>query len=73
MLTIAEAQRRTEDFLTGQMLEALRTVEYELPSFDTEPRRVALCRRRARAASRSGMCAAPPMPPIWSKRSATSC
>lgn len=37
MLTIAEAQRRTEDFLTGQMLEALRAVEYQLPSFDTEP------------------------------------
>src|SRR5215472_6890239 len=37
MLTIAEAQRRTEQFLTGQMLEALRAVEYELPSFDTEP------------------------------------
>jgi hypothetical protein len=37
MLTLVEAQRRTEDFLTGQMLEALRAVEYELPSFDTEP------------------------------------
>jgi hypothetical protein len=37
MLTIAEAQRRTELFLTGQMLEALRAVEYEVPSFDTEP------------------------------------
>jgi hypothetical protein len=37
MLTLAEAQRRTEDFLTGQMLDALRAVEYELPSFDTEP------------------------------------
>ncbi|HZT89353.1 MAG TPA: hypothetical protein VFA12_15370 [Stellaceae bacterium] len=37
MLTIAEAQRRTEEFLTEQMLEALRTVEYELPSFDTAP------------------------------------
>jgi hypothetical protein len=37
MLTIAEAQRRTEEFLTGQMLEALRAVEYDLPSFDTEP------------------------------------
>jgi hypothetical protein len=37
MLTIAEAQRRTEEFLTGQMLDALRAVEYELPSFDTEP------------------------------------
>ena len=37
MLTIAEAQRRTEDFLTGQMPEALRAVEYELPSFDSEP------------------------------------
>jgi hypothetical protein len=38
MLTIAEAQKRTEQFLTAQMLDALRTVEYELPSFDTEPR-----------------------------------
>ena len=37
MLTIAEAHRRTELFLTGQMLQALRTVEYELPSFDTAP------------------------------------
>ena len=37
MLTIAEAQRRTEEFLTGQMLDALRAVEYELPSFDAEP------------------------------------
>ena len=36
MLTISEAQRRAELFLTGQMLEALRAVEYELPSFDTE-------------------------------------
>jgi len=42
MLTFAEAQRRTEDFLTGQMLEALRAVEYALPSFDTEPVEVAL-------------------------------
>ena len=36
MLTISEAQRRTELFLTGQMLGALGAVEYELPSFDTE-------------------------------------
>ena len=43
MLTIAEAQRRTEEFLTGQMLEALRAVEYELPSFDTEPHETSLC------------------------------
>lgn len=42
MLTIAEAQQRTEAFLTGQMLEALRAVEYELPSFDEEPRQVEL-------------------------------
>jgi hypothetical protein len=42
MLTLAEAQRRTEDFLTGQMLDALRAVEYELPSFDTEPVELAL-------------------------------
>jgi hypothetical protein len=33
---MSEAQRRTEHFLTDQMLEALRAVEYELPSFDTE-------------------------------------
>ena len=37
MLTFIGAQRQIEDFLTRQMLEALRAVEYELPSFDTEP------------------------------------
>ena len=37
MLTIAEAKKRTEAFLAGQMLEALRAVEYEMPSFDEEP------------------------------------
>ena len=37
MLTIAEAQRRTEQFLTGQIPEVLQAVEYELPSFDTAP------------------------------------
>jgi hypothetical protein len=42
MLTIAEAQRQTELFLTGQMFEALQGVEYELPSFDTEAREVQL-------------------------------
>src|SRR5437764_5499684 len=42
MLTIAEAQRRTEEFLNGQMLEALRAVEYQLPSFDSEPVETAL-------------------------------
>ena len=42
LLTIAEAQQRTELFLTGQMIEALRAVEYELPSFETEPRVVEL-------------------------------
>jgi hypothetical protein len=42
MLMIVEAQRRTELFLTGQMLEALRAVEYQLPSFDTEPRELAV-------------------------------
>lgn len=49
MLTIAEAQRRTEEFMTGQMLDALRTVEYALPSFETEPEDVALaCAARSR-------------------------
>ena len=42
MLTITEAQERTELFLTVQMLEALQAVEYQLPSFDTEPREVQL-------------------------------
>jgi hypothetical protein len=42
MLTIIEAQQRTELFLTVQMLEALQAIEYELPSFDTEPREVKL-------------------------------
>jgi hypothetical protein len=42
MLTIAEAQQRSELFLTGQMIEALQAVEYELPSFETEPREVRL-------------------------------
>ncbi|MBV8122089.1 MAG: hypothetical protein JO081_19380 [Alphaproteobacteria bacterium] len=42
MLTIAEAQKRAEEFLTGQMLQALRAVEYELPSFDTAAREIDL-------------------------------
>ena len=36
-MTIDEAKQRIEAFLTGQMLEALHAVDYELPSFDTEP------------------------------------
>ena len=34
--TIATAQKLTEEFLTGQMLQALKTVEYRLPRFDTK-------------------------------------
>ncbi|HEY3910618.1 MAG TPA: hypothetical protein VGM07_12100 [Stellaceae bacterium] len=49
MLTIAEAQKRTEEFLTGQMLEALAAVEYELPSFDEAPRALARISHRAAA------------------------
>ena len=41
-MTIAEAQKRTEQFQTDQMPEALRAVEYRLPSFDDEPVEVAL-------------------------------
>jgi hypothetical protein len=37
LLTMVAAQQRTEAFLAGQMLAALRAVEYELPSFDAEP------------------------------------
>jgi hypothetical protein len=72
MLTIAEAQRRTENFLTGQMLEALRAVEYELPSFDTEPREMSLS-VAARARVAIGMSVARRMRPISSKRPATGC
>lgn len=35
--TVAEAQRRVESFLTEQMPEALRAIEYRLAPFDTEP------------------------------------
>ena len=42
MLTVADLQQRTEQFLTGQMIQALQAVEYELPSFETEPREVHL-------------------------------
>jgi hypothetical protein len=42
MLTMSEAQRRTELFLTGQMLSALRAVEYELPSLETDSHDVEL-------------------------------
>lgn len=42
MLTIGEAQRRSEQFLTCRMVEALRAVEYELPSFDAEPGEIEL-------------------------------
>ena len=70
MLTISEAQRRTELFLTGQMLEALRAVEYELPKFDTELHDVDLASVRA---SRSAMCAALPTLLFSSTPSARSC
>jgi hypothetical protein len=63
MLTISEAQRRTELFLTSQMLEALRAGEYELPSFDTQLHNVGFEGSCARG-SRSAMCAALPTPPI---------
>jgi hypothetical protein len=42
MLTIAEAQQQIKRFLTGQMIEALQAVEYELPSFEIEPQEVQL-------------------------------
>jgi hypothetical protein len=33
---IEEAQQRSEQFLTDQMLRGLDTVDYALPRFDTE-------------------------------------
>ena len=73
MLTIAEAQKRTEQFLTGQMLEALRTVEYELPSFDAEPRALGPRERGARAGRDPPCARRSPTRAIWSRRLATSC
>ena len=72
MLTISEAQRRTELFLTGQMLEALRAVEYELLSFDTQLHDVGLA-ADGRARVEICHCAALPMPPTSSTPSAKSC
>jgi hypothetical protein len=52
-LSIQDAQSRTEEFLTGQMLAALRTVEYEAQSFDSEPQPMTLAEAsRARVALR---------------------
>ena len=74
MLTISEAQRRTELFLTGQMLEALRTVEYESPSFDTQLHDKDLVEvARARAEIRHVRGASDVTPPISSTPSAKSC
>ena len=36
-MSFATAQEQTEAFLTGQMLSALKTVDYALPRFNTEP------------------------------------
>jgi len=36
-MTVAEVQRRVEAFLTGQMVEAPRSIEYRLPPFNAEP------------------------------------
>lgn len=41
-MTVEKAQRRVSDFLTGQMVQALRAVEYSQPRFDTHPSHVAL-------------------------------
>jgi hypothetical protein len=40
--TIEQAQERAEAFLIGQMLDALRAVEYRWPRFDEAPQSVAL-------------------------------
>jgi len=72
MLTISEAQRRTELFLTGQMLEALRAVEYGLPALIPSCTDVDLAEVPAHV-SRSAMCEALPTPPTSSTPSAKSC
>jgi hypothetical protein len=41
-MNVATAQERTEEFLTGQMLHALKAVEYALPGFNVEPVTLAL-------------------------------
>ena len=42
LATIEEAQQRTEEFLTGQMLRALHAVDYRSPGFDAAPQPVTL-------------------------------
>jgi hypothetical protein len=39
-MTLEAAQRRTEDFVTNQLLDAFRATEYALPPFDAEPQDV---------------------------------
>lgn len=39
---IEAAQQRIEEFLTGQMLEALRSVDYAMPRFAASPQRATL-------------------------------
>ena len=41
-MTVAEAQRRAEAFLTGQMVEALRSIDYRLPPFGDGPGKTSL-------------------------------
>jgi hypothetical protein len=41
-MTVAEAQRRAAAFLTGRMVEALRSIEYRLPPFGGGPGRASL-------------------------------
>jgi squalene cyclase len=72
MLTIAEAQQRTELFLTGQMIGAVQAVDYELPSFETETREVQLS-DAARARVQSATCTALRMPLTSSTALATNC
>ena len=72
MLTIAEAPQQTELFLTLQMIEALQAVEYELPSFEAEPREVQLG-NVVPPGCRSAMCAVLRMPLISSTALATNC
>jgi hypothetical protein len=41
-MKLEEAQRRVEAFLTGQMVAALRTVDYALPPFDAGPSKTSI-------------------------------
>jgi hypothetical protein len=59
---LADSRGAAADRIFAQMIEALQAVEYELPSFDAEPREVQLV-DAARSRVQVRLCVALPMLP----------